>query len=67
VIKTDTVVEDGANITWEGLSRGEIKISRLKVSGSNITVAGATHFRIGRGATQSWEGSGWYWVPGRWC
>jgi hypothetical protein len=54
---------DGKHITWEGLSRGEIKISRLKVSGSNITVAGATHFRIGRGATQSWIDGNQVFIP----
>jgi hypothetical protein len=45
---------DGAHVTWEGTSRGEIKISRLTLTGSKVTVAGITHFKIGRGATQSW-------------
>jgi hypothetical protein len=54
---------DGKQMTWEGISRGEIKISRLKVSGSQILVAGATHFRIGRGATQSWIDGSHVFIP----
>jgi hypothetical protein len=45
---------DGSYITYESVNGGEIMISRLQVSGSDVSVVGVTHFRIKKRAYQSW-------------
>ena len=55
---------DGAYLTYEGLSRGSIKISRLTISGSKARVVSKTQFESGiRNAIQSWIYDGAVVIP----
>jgi hypothetical protein len=45
---------DGHYITYESVNKGQIMVSRLRISGSDVTVVGVTHFNIKGRAYQSW-------------
>jgi hypothetical protein len=54
---------DGSYITWEGIGRGDISVSRLSIYGSEATTIGTTHFNIGGKATQSWIDGSHIFIP----
>ena len=55
---------DGAHLTYEGLTSGGIKVSRLRISGSRARIVSKTRFKSGiRNATQSWIYDGAVLIP----
>jgi hypothetical protein len=54
---------DGTYVTYEGLTKQNITISRLDIDGSSATVVGTTFFYIKAPASQSWIYAGNVLIP----
>jgi hypothetical protein len=55
---------DGVHITYESWRKGEVKVSRLRVAGTNAKIIGTTRFkRLTGNASQSWIYSSSILVP----